>query len=70
MDAIVIVFMPGHDGQLVTEQASTRRMVDLLPPQGTHSDNTGADFRETSNCDQTTPPLWTWFIENPRRCGA
>ena len=69
MSAIVIVFMPGHDGQLVTEQSAALCGVDALSPS-TKSDNTGADLRESSNRDQMNPPLWTWFIENPRRCGA
>jgi hypothetical protein len=67
MNAIVIVFTPGHDAQPVTEQVTAARMVGPLPPPATDSDNTRADRRQTSNRDQTPPPFWTWFIENPRR---
>ena len=70
MNATVIVFMPGRDSQSLTEQASVLPVVDTLPPQSAESDNTGADLRQTSSRDQATPPFWTWFIENPRRCGA
>jgi hypothetical protein len=69
MSAIVIVSMPAPEGQLVTEQAAALRVVDPLP-QSTESDNTRAELPEASNRDQMTPPFWTWFIENPRRCGA
>ncbi len=69
MSAIVVVFMSGRDDRSLTEQASPVSVVDLLP-QETYSDNTKADLRQTSNSDQMTPPLWTWFIENPCRCGA
>lgn len=69
MNAIVIVFMQGSDGQLITDQGAARRVVDLLP-QGTYSDNTKAGLRHTADPDQVTPPFWTWFIENPPRRGV
>jgi hypothetical protein len=69
MSAIVIVFMPGHDGRLVTEQAAALRAVDSSP-QSTDSGNTRSGLGQTSDLDETTPPFWTWFIENPRTSRA
>jgi hypothetical protein len=64
MNAIVFVVMPASDSQRLAEQ-----VVDLLPT-GEGSNHTKASLATTSEPDQTTPPFWTWFIENPRRCGA
>jgi hypothetical protein len=69
MNAMVIVFIPARNGQPVTEQVSPLRAVDFLP-QGTYSDNAKAGLHQSSEREQTTPPFWTWFIENPRPCGA
>jgi hypothetical protein len=62
MNAIVIVFMPAGDSQPLSEQMAARPIVDLLPAS--------VSLPATLQSDQATPPLWTWFIENPRRCGA
>jgi hypothetical protein len=64
MNAIVFVVMPASDSQRLAEQ-----VVDLLPT-GQDSNHTKASLAANSEPDQTTPPFWTWFIENPRRCGA
>jgi hypothetical protein len=64
MNAIVFVVMPASDSQRLAEQ-----VVDLLPT-GEGSNHTKASPPTTSEPDQTTPPFWTWFIENPRRCGV
>ena len=64
MNAIVFVVMPASDSQRLAEQ-----VVDLLPTDG-GSNHTKASLSTTSEPDQTTPPFWTWFIENPRRYGA
>jgi hypothetical protein len=64
MNAIVFVVMPAHDSQRLAEQ-----VVDLLPTGG-GSNHTKASLPTTSEPDQTTPPFWTWFIENPRRYGG
>jgi hypothetical protein len=64
MNAIVFVVMPASDSQRLTEQ-----VVDLLPTGG-GSNHTKASLPQISEPDQTTPPFWTWFIENPRRCGV
>jgi len=63
MNAIVFVVMPASDSQRLAEQ-----VVDLLPTGG-GSNHTKAS-PTTSEPDQTPPPFWTWFIENPRRYGA
>jgi hypothetical protein len=62
MNTIVIVFMPARDSQPMSQQTAARPAVDLLPAS--------ASFLAPPELDQGTPPLWTWFIENPRRCGA
>jgi hypothetical protein len=64
MNAIVFVVMPASDSQRLAEQ-----VVDLLPTGGA-SNHTKANVSTTSEVDQTPPPFWTWFIENPRRCDA
>jgi hypothetical protein len=64
MNAIVFVVMPASDSQRLAEQ-----VVDLLPT-GEGSKHTKASPSATSAPDHSTPPFWTWFIENPRRCGA
>ena len=64
MNAIVFVVMPASESQRLAEQ-----VVDLLPTGG-GSNHTKARRPATSEPDQTSPPFWTWFIENPRRCGA
>jgi hypothetical protein len=64
MNAIVFVVMPASDSQRLAEQ-----VAELLPTGG-GSNDTKASLRTTSEPDQTNPPFWTWFIENPRRCGA
>jgi hypothetical protein len=63
MDAIVFVVVPASDSQRLAEQ-----VVDLLPTGGA-SDRTKASIPATSEPDQTAPPFWTWFIENPRPAG-
>jgi hypothetical protein len=64
MNAIVFVVLPASDSQRLAEQ-----VVDLLPTDG-GSNHTKASLPTTSEPDQTPPPFWTWFIENPRRCDA
>jgi hypothetical protein len=64
MNAIVFVVVPASDSQRLAEQ-----VADLLPP-GEGSNHTKASLAPTSQPDETTPPMWTWFIENPRRCVA
>jgi hypothetical protein len=68
MNAILIVLVPARDGQSLTEQAGAARGLDLW--RSVDQDNGNADGRKASSRKQTTPPFWTWFIENPRRCGA
>ena len=62
MNAIVFVLMPTRDNEPPAEQAAARPAIDRLPP--------AASSPERPERDQTTPPFWTWFIENPRRCDA
>lgn len=67
MDAIVIVFMPTRDSRPGSEEVAALRVVNLQPPRS------GLENAKTAlldNSEQTTPPFWTWFIENPRSCGA
>jgi hypothetical protein len=63
MNAIVFVVMPASDSQRLAEQVN-----DLLPTGG-GSDRTKASLSTNSEPDQSTPPFWTWFIENPRPVG-
>jgi hypothetical protein len=64
MNAIVFVVTPASDSHRLAEQ-----VTDLVQT-GRGSKHTKASLAQTSEPDETTPPLWTWFIENPRRCGA
>jgi len=69
MNAIVIVLVPTREGQPLTEQAGAMPGLDIWwwrVGQG----NGSADLRKTSSRKETTPPFWTWFIENPRSRGA
>jgi hypothetical protein len=69
MNAIVIVLVPTQEGQPLTEQAGAMPGLDVWQyriDQG----NGNARPREVSGPRQTTPPFWTWFIENPRNCAA
>jgi hypothetical protein len=68
MNAIVIVLVPTQDGQPLTEQAGVARGLDIW--RSVDQDNGNADVGKTSSRRETTPPFWTWFIENPRSCGA
>jgi hypothetical protein len=61
MNAIVFVVMPARESQPLAEQAAARPVIDLLPP--------AASSPRISEPDQTTPPFWTWFIQNPRPIG-
>jgi hypothetical protein len=68
MKAIVIVFMPSRYGQVSSEQTTSRdnragglEVVSYGPK---------TDLPRLSKSDQTTPPFWTWFVENPRRAGV
>ena len=67
MNAIVIVFIPSRDAQSLTEQTARPRVIDLLP-QSIDSDQPKTVLHQISDRDQTTPPFWTWFVENPRAC--
>jgi hypothetical protein len=63
MKAIVMVCMPVRDQQLVrtdingvSDPPARSETAKATPPQ---------PFP-----DPTNPPFWTWFIENPPRCGT
>jgi len=68
MNAILIVLVPARNGQSLAEQAGAARDLDVW---WFGDQNNGIeDVRKGSSRKQTTPPFWTWFIENPRSCGA
>jgi len=69
MNAIVIVLVPTPEGQPSTEQAGAVPGLEIWQWR-VDQDNGNAGLRETSSRQETAPPFWTWFIENPRRCGA
>jgi hypothetical protein len=69
MNAIVIVLVPTQDGQPLTEQAGVVPGLDIWQWR-VGQDNGNTDLRKTSSRKEVTPPFWTWFIENPRSCGA
>jgi hypothetical protein len=69
MNALVILLVPTPDGQPSTEQAGAVPALEVW--QWRADQNKGkAGFLDSSSRQQTPPPFWTWFIENPRRCGA
>jgi hypothetical protein len=61
MNAIVFVVVPATDSQRLAEQVAN------LLSTGEGSSHTKASLAPTP---EPTPPMWTWFIENPRRCVA
>jgi hypothetical protein len=48
--------MPSRDSQPLPERAAATPIFDRA----------NVKRPKTANFDQTTPPFWTWFIENPR----
>lgn len=69
MNAIMIVLVPGHDSQPLTEQAGAMPGLEVWQWR-IDRENGKTDRGETSRRLPSPPPFWTWFIENPRRCGA
>jgi hypothetical protein len=69
MNAIVIVLVPTEEGQPLTEQAGSVPGLEVWQWR-VDRDGGNADPGDTSSRQQTIPPFWTWFIENPRSCGA
>jgi hypothetical protein len=69
MKAILIVFMPGQNGQAVVEQSLALRSTGIsqLPIDLNHAQNR---FRQLQQSEERTAPFWTWFIENPRQARA
>ena len=69
MKAIVIVFMPARNEEAATEQSLALRSAGTsqLPTNLAHAQDR---FPQLPDSNQTTPPFWTWFIENPRHASA
>lgn len=65
MNAIAIVLVPTQEGQPLTEQAGTMPSLDVWQHR-IDQNNGNAALGESSSGQQTNPPFWTWFIENPR----
>ncbi len=69
MNAIFVVFVPTQDDQLLTEKAVALPGIETLR-RYLDSRGTRTSPLRPSDRDRLTPPLWTWFIENPRNCRA
>jgi hypothetical protein len=69
MNANVIALVPRQDGQPLTEQAGAVPDLDVWWWRVGQEDG-NADPPKTSSRKESIPPFWTWFIENPRSCGA
>jgi hypothetical protein len=54
MKAIMVLFLPAQNGTTAPERNLSVQPIFRLAASGT-------SFRETS-----TPPFWTWFVENRR----
>jgi hypothetical protein len=65
MNAIVFVFMPAHDGEVASEKAGAVRSAEMIS-LSVGSGGAKQNLLGISSRDAATPPLWTWFIENPR----
>jgi hypothetical protein len=63
MKAIVIVFMSARNQQLA------RPALNGFSDRPGEAETPKAETPQPSR-EQTNPPLWTWFIENPLRCDA
>jgi hypothetical protein len=68
MKAIVIVFIRPRERPLLLEQPLGGHLETGQENSSRQSESAG--LNETSRRDEMTLPFWTWFIENPRRCGA
>ena len=69
MNAIMIVLVPAHNGQSLTEQAGSMPGLEIWQcriDRGTGN----TDRNETSSRPPSPAPYWTWFVENPRSCWA
>jgi hypothetical protein len=68
MKAMVVVISPSANGYSSSELAGAIRAPKPLPrlavPNGANNDI------EPREPDPALPPLWTWFIENPRQPAA
>jgi hypothetical protein len=69
MNAIVIALVPTQDGQPLTEQAGAVPSLDVWWWR-VGQDKGNAGLPKAVDGKETIPPFWTWFIENPRSCGA
>jgi hypothetical protein len=67
MNAIVLVVAPTADRPLLAEKTATVYISNVFPE---FVDNTTPKLLKPSESARTTPPFWTWFIENPRACAA
>jgi len=68
MKAVVIIFIRPRERLLLPEQPFGGRLETWQGNISWQAANAG--LKETSRRDEMTLPFWTWFIENPRRCGA
>ena len=70
MKTIVVVCVPTRDTGLSAEKAIAAPN-NGAPPGCDDLDIIGASRSlESPKREQSTPPFWTWFIENPRGRGA
>jgi hypothetical protein len=69
MNAVVIVFRPARDGRVFPAPANVERGLDISR-RDRDLDKAKTDLCNNSGRNQTNPAFWTWFIENPRSCGA
>jgi hypothetical protein len=61
MKAIVVIFekLPAGEPLAVLSSGNSEAVVILDPDKTNRAD-------KSTTCNESTPPFWTWFIENPR----
>jgi hypothetical protein len=70
MKTIVVVCVPTRDGGLSAKKAIAVPNNGTLPGCDDLGIQGASRSLESPKREQSTPPFWTWFIENPRGHGA
>jgi hypothetical protein len=70
MKTIVVVWVPARDAGPSAEKAVAQPNLDGFQSPLSPAIRITKGGIESPKRDQSPPPFWTWFIENPRGRGA
>jgi hypothetical protein len=70
MQTIVVVCAQAREGHLSSGERPTRAIVDTSSRPDVRSPHHPKRDAKPAQHDESTPPFWTWFIENPRGSDA